>query len=1229
MTNVHIKPMLSIAAQCFTNPKGKTQCTKTILFALFFALFAPLTARAQQKALADECTVTTFPWSEDFDSYNEGNFIAPCWVNEHIEGNDTRVFRLSSSVFTHDGSINIIQWSSPSGFNAARLVLPEMNLPSSDYRFVFSIFRLSGANTGAGVRVFASTDGEIDGATELAFVPTSSNVGNDIIPSQNNQNAWFTYQLPIGMSGTCRIILRAECPGEGAIFMDDFIVEHIPACSEIPTLTSAETTGSHGFTASFAPHDDTQSEWIYAVTTTDQQPSSGNTVLQGTTTETTFSVTDDAILASTSYYLWVGVDCPIDQTLYWCETSSNFVTFEECYDKKVTYIEHNNLTYNSVSLNWTTASATDQWKVQLTSSDFDNLIYDEIVSDNPSITLGAEYIAPETTYHVRVAPYCEVTEDYTPWTHLNFTTPESCPAPWLSDVSDISAYSATLTWNGSSDSYNLVVGSDTYPDVTSPYTLNNLTPETSYTAQVIGHCTATDEDSESNTLNFTTAEACPIPVLSKATNITSVSADLVWNGSIDVINDGGYMVQYREMCNMFYQEDFENGIGDWTLVDCASQTGIKIGGYAVGDFFAFFRHSKPQYLITPDLTGIADGMVVEFSYKNMLSDSHETFQVGFSSTNNAVSSFTFGETITAHDTQWHTYSAAIPTGTKYICLKHTSQNNGWYLYIDDFIVHDGTEAGPWVTATQDWNALDYTCPIEGLSSYKRYEARVKSNCGVTEEWSNTLSFVTLPASTKVFATEGNWNTESNWIPSGLPTISDDIILRANATVPAGYVAEAHSIDREGGLTFYGITIEDGGQLKTDIVEENVTVVATMKKNIVGYTQDGGWSLIASPKGMESPAAFGMITAWSNYDLYSFDFAASDGLEWRNYKRASYYMYNGVGYLYANASDITLSFSDEVRANNVPETKDISYSEGGTFSFNGWNLHGNPFSCDVYLYEGDGTSQTPMPYYRMNDAGNGLIPGSGAVHPLEGYFVQATATGQTYTVSRNAPQTQGNMLSINLVEAVGSAEMPTGDKCGLSKAIGATVADRAIIRFGEGNVLEKFSLGNHTSKVFIPQQGEDYAVVTAESNAGEIPLNFKPAKDGIYTLSIDLDNVGLGYLHLIDNLTGADVDLLATNDYTFTAKKIDYASRFKLVFKADDALAGSASDAPFAYISNGNIIITTDTSDASLQVMDVLGRVVASHGGHTQCVPTLGMPQGVYVLRLISGNEVKTQKIVIQ
>ena len=51
-----------------------------------------------------------------------------------------------------------------------------------------------------------------------------------------------------------------------------------------------------------------------------------------------------------------------------------------------------------------------------------------------------------------------------------------------------------------------------------------------------------------------------------------------------------------------------------------------------------------------------------------------------------------------------------------------------------------------------------------------------------------------------------------------------------------------------------------------------------------------------------------------------------------------------------------------------------------------------------------------------------------------------------------------------------------------------------------------------------------------------------------------EGVKLDHLHLIDNLTGDDIDLLAAGpltslgaSYTFTAKPTDSASRFRLVF----------------------------------------------------------------------------------
>ena len=47
------------------------------------------------------------------------------------------------------------------------------------------------------------------------------------------------------------------------------------------------------------------------------------------------------------------------------------------------------------------------------------------------------------------------------------------------------------------------------------------------------------------------------------------------------------------------------------------------------------------------------------------------------------------------------------------------------------------------------------------------------------------------------------------------------------------------------------------------------------------------------------------------------------------------------------------------------------------------------------------------------------------------------------------------------------------------------------------------------------------------------------------------------------------------------------------------------------------------------MIDMTGRVIVSVDGHTRCVSTAGMTQGVYVLRLIDGDDVKMQKIVIQ
>ena len=148
--------------------------------------------------------------------------------------------------------------------------------------------------------------------------------------------------------------------------------------------------------------------------------------------------------------------------------------------------------------------------------------------------------------------------------------------------------------------------------------------------------------------------------------------------------------------------------------------------------------------------------------------------------------------------------------------------------------------------------------------------------------------------------------------------------------------------------------------------------------------------------------------------------------------------------------------------------------------------------------------------------------------------------------------------------------------------------------------------------------------------GEMPVNFKATENGPYTIRVKVEGLEMDYLHLVDNLTGADVDLLAPKlveglaTYTFTSKPTDYESRFRLVFCAQSTESADGLDPSFAFLSNGNIIIN---GEGTLQMIDMMGRIIICRDAKS-CVSTAGMAPGVYVLRLIQGDNMKTQKIVI-
>ncbi|MBR3427433.1 MAG: T9SS type A sorting domain-containing protein [Bacteroidales bacterium] len=369
---------------------------------------------------------------------------------------------------------------------------------------------------------------------------------------------------------------------------------------------------------------------------------------------------------------------------------------------------------------------------------------------------------------------------------------------------------------------------------------------------------------------------------------------------------------------------------------------------------------------------------------------------------------------------------------------------------------------------------------------------------------------------------------------------------------------------------------------------------TYTLDIAGYGNSaGGYYLIASPVASVTPSTEnGFLT--EAYDLYEFDQSADN--EWVNYEQHGFDIVSGKGYLYASQANTTLTF--EGQPYNGNGKIDLVYDENANLK--GWNLIGNPFGV---------TATVDHDYYIMNENGDNFMLTSKEtpIDAMQGIFIVTESADDNKAVfTTEEPAAPGEKLVLNVTHNRG-------------------VVDRAMIRFGEGQQMPKAMMSPNNTKIYIEQANNDYAVVRSD-NESEMPISFKAADNGTYTLSIDADNVEMDYLHLVDNMTGMDVDLLANPGYTFEANTTDYACRFKLVYKNTTGIEESSEH--FAYF-NGNEWVVSNEGDAQLHVIDMTGRIVSNETLNGNATVKVTVAPGVYMLRLVNGNDIKTQKVIIK
>ena len=233
-----------------------------------------------------------------------------------------------------------------------------------------------------------------------------------------------------------------------------------------------------------------------------------------------------------------------------------------------------------------------------------------------------------------------------------------------------------------------------------------------------------------------------------------------------------------------YEYGFENydlSAEGWSMGGFSFQLGIASGTGHSGDcYFQFYgTNDQYQYLVSPELSLTANGLLVEFYYKNNNTYYPQSFQVGYSTTDNGISHFEYGEeVVTASDAKWTFYSKVFPSNTKYISVRRNIESN--YLYVDDFCFAEySTSLAPKdlvldsytsTTATINWsgragqdhwdiyftdgdevpnsetaplisntNTKPYTLDVASETPYKAY---VRANFGENNysAWSEALSF---------------------------------------------------------------------------------------------------------------------------------------------------------------------------------------------------------------------------------------------------------------------------------------------------------------------------------------------------------------------------------------------------------------------------------------------------------------------------------------------------------
>ena len=476
--------------------------------------------------------------------------------------------------------------------------------------------------------------------------------------------------------------------------------------------------------------------------------------------------------------------------------------------------------------------------------------------------------------------------------------------------------------------------------------------------------------------------------------------------------------------------------------------------------------------------------------------------------------------------------------------------------------------------------------------------------------------------------DGKWETASNWSTGEVPandgtaelvieaaaTISSDVNVKylaidgGSVTVNSGYklVVTDELVNNDE----HSLLIKDGAQLfhNSDNVKASFTMDISNPTDWTSENKDG-WQFIASPFTDASIANCFTNNSTYVYDLYRYN--GSSEYEWDNHKdntssdQSWLYFNTGEGYL-ASYKDLTTATLYGTLNNAESYAWNLSYDMETPLA--NFHLLGNPFTFDMNWDNVNVTNVVDGFAVVNNEGGYTYSDNNNRTIPVgDGFFVIAIDENPSLTYNAVKRTRSEKVSSLNVIATSNAGK------------------DNVVINLAgksEGfNKLQNFN--DAIATVYVTESGKNYGIYNCDADVQEVELNFNANYMGNYTISIE-PNGKFEMVTLVDRFTGIETNMLV-EDYHFTAMSNVNTNRFIVKLKVNGQQ--TTDNSHFVYQSGEDLIID---AEGTVQIIDVMGRVLVSDDVEStnNRINVSGFQNGTYMVRVINGNEVKVEKVVI-